>query len=116
MSFLSSIVLSLVLMMGPPLMLIYAIRFVIGACMGVYVSQLPCVITEVSSFDKRGFNFGIGFLVWPLGGILPTFTFKYFNSQEATNIPYVFLGVVGCVIIHYFLPHSPKQLIEIKKF
>ena len=43
--FWASIIMSVVLCMGPALILIYILRFLIGCAMGIYLSQVPCIIT-----------------------------------------------------------------------
>lgn len=90
--------------MGPSLPLIYALRFLIGICHGIYTSQVPCIITECSSFEMRGFNFGVAFFVWPLGGMFPTWAFKHFTGQEAINVSYIVITAISAMIVYWYMP------------
>lgn len=108
-----SVGLAISMAIGPSLFLIYVLRFLIGVCNGIYLAQIPCIITECSSFEMRGFNFGVAFFVWPLGGLLPTWTFKHFSGQEALNVSYIIVTTLNSILVYFYLPESPKYLVEI---
>ena len=45
-----SVIIAACMAAGPPLFFIYVLRLGIGVCNGIYIAQIPCIITEVSSF------------------------------------------------------------------
>lgn len=100
----------LLLLLRMPLWLLYFVRFVVGTLLGLYLNEMPSIITEVSNIKYRGFNYGIAFLMWPMGGVLPTLLYEAADSLATLNLSYLLFGALSLVLLQLFVPDSPRQL------
>jgi hypothetical protein len=64
----------------------------------------------VSAPAYRGFNFGIAFFMWPIGGVLPTFAYQLGDSMAVINLSYLIFGSAALALLAVLVPDSPRQL------